>query len=89
MAGRGIDIPLLGEAVRTRGVYVIGTNRHESRRIDFSSADGPDGREIPELPFLVFRRDHIMVRYGEDVERLGHTPESVSSRGKISTSGCF
>ena len=41
MAGRGVDIRLGGSGARTRdivlelgGLYVIGTNRHESRRID-------------------------------------------------------
>lgn len=34
MAGRGTDIKLDEEAVAAGGLYVIGTSRHQSRRID-------------------------------------------------------
>ena len=78
MAGRGTDI-VLGEGVAERGgLHVIGTNRHESRRIDFQLR-GRAGRQGDpgSSRFFVSLQDDIMVRYGEDVERLGHTPESV------------
>ncbi|GAB5561507.1 MAG: hypothetical protein SynsKO_31540 [Synoicihabitans sp.] len=34
MAGRGTDIRLDGEATRAGGLHVIGTERHDSRRVD-------------------------------------------------------
>src|SRR4029453_18376624 len=44
MAGRGVDIKL-GEGVLERGgLYVLGTERHESRRID-NQLRGPSGRQ--------------------------------------------
>ncbi len=46
MAGRGTDIKL-GEGVRELGgLAVIGSERHESRRIDISCAVVPAVREI-------------------------------------------
>jgi preprotein translocase subunit SecA len=44
MAGRGTDI-VLGEGVKERGgLYVLGTERHESRRID-NQLRGRSGRQ--------------------------------------------
>ena len=43
MAGRGTDIKLDDEAVAAGGLKIIGTERHESRRID---VDVLDDREI-------------------------------------------
>jgi preprotein translocase subunit SecA len=78
MAGRGTDI-LLGEGVAALGgLHVIGANRHESRRIDFQLR-GRAGRQGDpgSSRFIVSLEDDIVVRYAEDIERLGHTPESV------------
>ena len=54
MAGRGVDIKL-GEGVRELGgLYVLGTERHEARRIDnqLRGRSGPPGRpgRVPLLP---------------------------------------
>jgi len=71
MAGRGTDIRLgADEAERERvvalgGLYVIGTNRHESRRIDLQLR-GRAGRQGDpgESRFFVSLEDNLLVRYG-------------------------
>ncbi len=74
MAGRGTDIRLggAGEEERDRvvelgGLYVIGTNRHESRRID-DQLRGRAGRQgDPGMSrFFVSLADDLMTRYGID-----------------------
>jgi preprotein translocase subunit SecA len=76
MAGRGTDIRLGGpqETERDRvvslgGLYVIGTNRHESRRID-RQLRGRAGRQGDpgSTRFFVSLEDDLVRRYG--VERL-------------------
>jgi preprotein translocase subunit SecA len=77
MAGRGTDI-MLGERVaELGGLHVVGTNRHESRRIDFQLR-GRAGRQGDpgSSRFIVSREDDIVSKAGEDGERLNHTPES-------------
>ena len=72
MAGRGTDIRLGGkdEATRDRvlslgGLYVIGTNRHESRRIDLQLR-GRAGRQGDpgETRFFISLDDDLLIRYG-------------------------
>ena len=66
MAGRGTDIRLEGEEVAARGgLYVIGTNRHESRRVDLQLR-GRAGRQGDpgESRFFVSLEDDLLVRYG-------------------------
>ena len=74
MAGRGTDIKLGGahevqrdEVVRLGGLYVIGTNRHESRRID-DQLRGRAGRQGDPgtSRFFVSLEDDLMVRFGID-----------------------
>lgn len=74
MAGRGTDIRLggLDEAEREQvvalgGLYVIGTNRHESRRID-DQLRGRAGRQGDPgtSRFFVSLEDDLMVRFGID-----------------------
>lgn len=74
MAGRGTDIRLggAGEDGRERivalgGLYVIGTNRHESRRID-DQLRGRGGRQGDPgtSRFFVSLEDDLMARYGID-----------------------
>jgi preprotein translocase subunit SecA len=76
MAGRGTDIRLGGEDERDRdrvvalgGLYVIATNRHESRRIDLQ-LKGRAGRQGDpgETRTFVSLEDDLLVRYG--IERL-------------------
>jgi preprotein translocase subunit SecA len=72
MAGRGTDIRLGGpdeaerdRVVRLGGLYVIGTNRHESQRIDLQLR-GRAGRQGDpgESRFFVSLEDDLLVRYG-------------------------
>ena len=72
MAGRGTDIRLGGEheADRDRvaalgGLYVIGTNRHESRRVDLQLR-GRAGRQGDpgESRFFVSLEDDLLAQYG-------------------------
>jgi preprotein translocase subunit SecA len=74
MAGRGTDIRLggAGEEDRERvvaldGLYVIGTNRHESRRID-DQLRGRAGRQGDPgtSRFFVSLEDDLMARFGID-----------------------
>ena len=72
MAGRGTDIRLGGERETDRdrvaalgGLYVIGTNRHESQRVDLQLR-GRAGRQGDpgETRFFVSLEDELLVRYG-------------------------
>jgi preprotein translocase subunit SecA len=68
MAGRGTDIPL-GDGVKQKGgLYVLGTERHEARRID-NQLRGRSGRQgDPGLSrFYVSLEDQIMKIQGGDV----------------------
>jgi preprotein translocase subunit SecA len=78
MAGRGTDIRLGGGVAELGGLHVVGTNRHESRRIDFQLR-GRAGRQGDpgSSRFIVSLEDDLVQRFGDDGERLGHTPESV------------
>jgi len=81
MAGRGTDIKL-GEGVRELGgLCVIGTERHESRRID-NQLRGRSGRQGDPgfTQFYVSFEDDLMIRFGSDRYRgmlanLGFTGE--------------
>ena len=71
MAGRGTDIKL-GEGIRELGgLCVIGTERHESRRID-NQLRGRSGRQgDPGMSqFFVSFEDDLMVRFGTDKIKL-------------------
>ena len=72
MAGRGTDIRLGGgdaaehqQVAALGGLYVIGTNRHESRRVDLQLR-GRAGRQgdSGESRFFVSLEDDLLVRYG-------------------------
>ncbi|WEG13597.1 preprotein translocase subunit SecA [Pullulanibacillus sp. KACC 23026] len=77
MAGRGTDIKL-GEGVKELGgLYIIGTERHESRRID-NQLRGRSGRQgDPGVSqFYLSMEDELMLRFGSDrmkgmMDRLG------------------
>ena len=73
MAGRGTDIKL-GEGVKELGgLCVLGSERHESRRID-NQLRGRSGRQgDPGMSrFYVSLEDDLMVRFGsERLEKLG------------------
>jgi preprotein translocase subunit SecA len=65
MAGRGTDIRLGSGVAALGGLYVIGTSRHESRRVDLQLR-GRAGRQGDpgESRFFVSLEDDLLVRYG-------------------------
>ncbi len=67
MAGRGTDIKLTDEVKDLGGLAVIGTERHESRRID-NQLRGRSGRQGDPgfSQFCVSFEDELMVRFGTD-----------------------
>ena len=90
MAGRGTDIKL-GDGVRELGgLCVIGTERHESRRID-NQLRGRAGRQgDPGVSqFFVSLEDELLVRFGTDrikalMQSAGFDEQAI--RSKIFTS---
>ncbi|ACQ52292.1 preprotein translocase subunit SecA [Clostridium botulinum] len=77
MAGRGTDIKLTKEAEEAGGLMIIGTERHESRRID-NQLRGRSGRQGDpgESRFFVSLEDDLMRIFGSEriqgiVDKLG------------------
>ena len=77
MAGRGVDIKLTQEILDLGGLAIIGTERHESRRID-NQLRGRAGRQgdVGESQFYLSLEDNLLRIFGSDkiksiMERLG------------------
>jgi len=77
MAGRGTDIKLDDRVREAGGLHIIGTERHESRRID-NQLRGRAGRQGDpgSSRFFVSVEDELMQRFGSDrigslMDRLG------------------
>ena len=77
MAGRGVDIKLSDEIKALGGLYIIGTERHESRRID-NQLRGRSGRQGDngKSRFYLSLEDNLLRIFGSDrikaiMERLG------------------
>ena len=91
MAGRGTDIKLTDEVKALGGLAVIGTERHESRRID-NQLRGRSGRQGDPgfSQFCVSFEDDLLVRFGTDrakmiLQRVGFT-DDMSIRNKMLSS---
>ncbi len=92
MAGRGTDIKL-GEGVATNGgLHIIGTERHESRRID-NQLRGRSGRQGDpgSSRFYVSLEDEVMRLFGGErmtniMERVGFTDEQPIESGLVTKS---
>lgn len=72
MAGRGTDIKIDKEVVELGGLFVMGTERHESRRID-NQLRGRSGRQgdAGESQFFVSMEDDLMRLFGgEKIQRM-------------------
>ena len=90
MAGRGTDIKL-GEGVRELGgLYVIGTERHDSRRID-NQLRGRSGRQGDPgtTRFFVSMEDDLMLKFGSEkmkniMQSLGIEEDQAISNKMIS-----
>ncbi len=67
MAGRGTDIKLTEETKKLGGLYIIGTERHESRRID-NQLRGRSGRQGDPgaSRFFLSLEDDLMRIFGSD-----------------------
>ncbi len=87
MAGRGVDIRIDDEVRNLGGLYIIGTERHESRRID-NQLRGRAGRQgDPGMSrFYLSLEDNLLRIFGSDrikaiMDRLGiDEGESIESR---------
>lgn len=92
MAGRGTDIKLGEGVAEVGGLYVLGTERHESRRID-NQLRGRSGRQgdAGESRFYLSFEDDLLRLFGGEkmqgiVERLGIEDEDAIEAGMISNS---
>ena len=77
MAGRGVDIKITDEIKDLGGLYIIGTERHENRRID-NQLRGRSGRQGDPgaTQFYLSLEDNLLRIFGSDriksiMERLG------------------
>ncbi|MBC8524580.1 MAG: preprotein translocase subunit SecA [Chlorobium phaeobacteroides] len=92
MAGRGTDIKL-GEGVKELGgLYILGSERHESRRID-RQLRGRSGRQGDpgESIFYVSLEDNLMRLFGSDrvisiMDKLGHEEGDVIEHSMVTKS---
>lgn len=87
MAGRGTDIKLGEGVVELGGLKILGTERHESRRID-NQLRGRSGRQGDkgESRFYISLEDDLMRRFGSEkisgvIDKLGLTEdEAIESK---------
>jgi len=89
MAGRGTDIKLGNGVVDLGGLYILGTERHESRRIDLQLR-GRSGRQGDPgaSKFYLSLEDDLMRLFGSDrvaaiMDRLGVAEGEVIAAGMV------
>ncbi|MCK5029618.1 MAG: SEC-C domain-containing protein, partial [Bacteroidales bacterium] len=92
MAGRGTDIKLSDEVKEAGGLAIVGTERHESRRVD-RQLRGRSGRQgdTGSSQFFVSLEDDLMRLFGSDrisgiMDRLGLKEGEVIQHSMISKS---
>jgi len=92
MAGRGTDIKLTPEAKAAGGLAIIGTERHESRRVD-RQLRGRAGRQGDpgSSQFFVSLEDNLMRLFGSDriarlMDRMGLEEGEVIQHSMITSS---
>jgi preprotein translocase subunit SecA len=92
MAGRGTDIKLSPESKAAGGLAIIGTERHESRRVD-RQLRGRAGRQgdVGSSQFFVSLEDNLMRLFGSDriakvMDRLGMEEGEVIQHSMITNS---
>jgi len=92
MAGRGTDIKLGDGVAGKGGLHIIGTERHESRRID-NQLRGRSGRQGDpgSSRFYISLEDEVMRLFGGErltniMERFGFTDEQPIESGMVSKS---
>ena len=93
MAGRGTDIKLSDKIRKIGGLCVVGTERHESRRID-NQLRGRSGRQGDPgyTQFFVSMKDDLMVRFGSDrigtmMSNMGLGDQAIQSKTFTSSIG--
>ena len=92
MAGRGTDIKLQGEVKANGGLAIVGTERHDSRRVD-RQLRGRAGRQGDpgSSQFYVSLEDNLMRLFGSEriakmMDKMGHKEGEVIQHGMISKS---
>lgn len=92
MAGRGTDIKLSAESRKAGGLAIIGTERHESRRVD-RQLRGRAGRQgdVGSSQFFVSLEDSLMRLFGSDriaklMDRMGLEEGEVIQHSMITKS---
>jgi preprotein translocase subunit SecA len=92
MAGRGTDIKINGAVRQAGGLAIIGTERHDSRRVD-RQLRGRAGRQgdVGSSQFYVSLEDKLMRLFGSDriaslMDKLGHKDGDVLQHGMITKS---
>ncbi|GAB4107831.1 preprotein translocase subunit SecA [Echinicola sediminis] len=92
MAGRGTDIKLTPEAKKAGGLAIIGTERHESRRVD-RQLRGRAGRQgdVGSSQFFVSLEDNLMRLFGSEriaklMDRMGLEEGEVIQHSMITKS---
>ncbi|MEY3648279.1 MAG: preprotein translocase subunit SecA, partial [Bacteroidota bacterium] len=92
MAGRGTDIKLTPESRKAGGLAIIGTERHESRRVD-RQLRGRSGRQgdVGSSQFFVSLEDSLMRLFGSDriaklMDRMGLEEGEVIQHSMITKS---
>lgn len=92
MAGRGTDIKLTAESKAAGGLAIVGTERHESRRVD-RQLRGRSGRQgdVGSSQFFVSLEDNLMRLFGSDriaklMDRMGLEEGEVIQHSMISKS---
>ncbi|MCA9770397.1 preprotein translocase subunit SecA [Candidatus Dependentiae bacterium] len=90
MAGRGTDIKLAPESIDAGGLYILGTERHESRRID-NQLRGRSGRQGDpgESRFYISLEDDLIRIFAGDtlkknMERFGMQEDETIESGFVS-----
>ena len=92
MAGRGTDIKLIPEVKAAGGLAIIGTERHDSRRVD-RQLRGRSGRQGDpgSTQFYVSLEDDLMRMFGSEriagmMDRMGYKEGDVIQHGMITKS---
>ncbi|MDO9552522.1 preprotein translocase subunit SecA [Rhodonellum sp.] len=92
MAGRGTDIKLSPESKKAGGLAIVGTERHESRRVD-RQLRGRSGRQgdVGSTQFFVSLEDNLMRLFGSEriaklMDRMGLEEGEVIQHSMITKS---
>ena len=92
MAGRGTDIKLTEKSKESGGLAIIGTERHESRRVD-RQLRGRSGRQgdVGSSQFFVSLEDNLMRLFGSDrmikvMDRMNMDDDEVIQHSMITKS---